>query len=688
MSLRRSEGNPTVARPSYHPALDGLRAIFVLAVLLFHAGVPWAQGGFLGVSSFFTLSGFLITRLLLGEHRRSGRIDLARFWTRRFRRLMPASLLTLALIVLFGMTVGTVPQLGRLRGDVLSALAYVSNWRFMAETRSYFESFDLPSPVQHFWSLSIEEQFYLCYPLLVLVVWRRGVASVRALGVVLTALTAVGVSAGILLVAAGAPSSRLYYGTDVRAPELLVGAVLALWMASRDDDATSRLRTDAAAVAGAIVVLVGFTSMREDAGVLYGGGLLANALATAALVHAGVRPSLVGRLLAAAPLAWLGRISYGVYLYHWPVFLWLDAERTGLAALPLFALRAGVTIAMAMASYVAVERPVRLGRMLVGRRLWIGAVASVVAVGGAAVWVTHPLDATVERLRSLRMPAVADAGVPRVLVVGDSVADNLATGLREWAAVKGIPFVVWDLAESACAIGRGGERPTLRDHPVLQNHCATWPESWADAVERFDPDVVVVHTGPLDLVDRRLDGWQRALGPGDPAFDEWLLGELGAAADVLAKGGARLIWLTTPCPAAPTARVTLYETGALDPARIEYLNSVILPRLWTSQPERLRLFDLYGRACPHGHFERLIPGTRTPLRSDYLHFSKPGAAWIAESLGPIVQAGARLRRQWTVSTVTPGGTGSARSGRNASSPARYTSRKGTTHRSTSACASS
>jgi peptidoglycan/LPS O-acetylase OafA/YrhL len=229
---------------TYDPALDGVRALAVLAVLLFHAEIPGAPGGFLGVSTFFTLSGFLITRLLLAELARTGTIDLGRFWTRRFRRLMPASLLGLAVVLALAHLTTDPTALGRLRGDVFSALAYASNWRFMQTAESYFGIFEDPSPVQHFWSLSIEEQFYLLYPLIVLALWRRRADVGRGLAVPIGALTIAGAAAGVALTTSGASQARVYYGTDTRAPELLVGALLALWMTQRDRGAPSRLVTE------------------------------------------------------------------------------------------------------------------------------------------------------------------------------------------------------------------------------------------------------------------------------------------------------------------------------------------------------------------------------------------------------------------------------------------------------------
>src|SRR3954449_12176794 len=210
-------------------ALDGLRGLAVAGVLAYHCGFGWARGGFLGVSLFFTLSGFLITSLLLAERSEHGRIGLRGFWARRARRLLPAALLALAVIVAFGATVASGSQLRGLRGDVLAALAYVANWRFVLAGTSYGALWSAPSPVQHFWSLAIEEQLYLFLPVIAVLAlacgrWRRAVLAGVLVGFV-----------GLSLVASLAAHDQLraYFGTDTRAAELLVGALLAVVLARR-----------------------------------------------------------------------------------------------------------------------------------------------------------------------------------------------------------------------------------------------------------------------------------------------------------------------------------------------------------------------------------------------------------------------------------------------------------------------
>ncbi|MCX7620230.1 MAG: acyltransferase, partial [Acidimicrobiales bacterium] len=188
----------TAANLPHFPGLDGLRGLAVLVVLLFHSGFSWAKGGFLGVSSFFTLSGFLITALLLAERRATGAIDLKAFWIRRFRRLMPAALTCLTVVAVFGLFGADGTQKRNLAGDALSAMGYVANWRFVFSGQSYADLFAAPSPVLHFWSLAIEEQFYLLYPLLAYGVFRLVGFSRRYFGAVVLVLILASVSASFV----------------------------------------------------------------------------------------------------------------------------------------------------------------------------------------------------------------------------------------------------------------------------------------------------------------------------------------------------------------------------------------------------------------------------------------------------------------------------------------------------------
>ncbi|MEZ5144307.1 MAG: acyltransferase, partial [Acidimicrobiales bacterium] len=374
------------ARLPYIAALDGVRGIAVLAVVLFHAGATWMPGGFLGVSTFFTLSGFLITSLLLAERSATGGVELGAFWARRVRRLLPAAAATVVLVAVAARFVLDPAIVDRLRGDLTATVLYVANWRFLLAGDSYADLFAAPSPVLHFWSLAIEEQFYLLYPLVLWVVFRALRWSVTALLRVVAALT---VASILLPFVVPMSPDRIYYGTDTRAAELLLGALLAIVIrtpAVRTHLVESRQVERAVGAAGVVAlaacvacwVLVG----QRDPG-LYQGGFALYATLTCGVLLAAIMPvglSPVARLLSAPPLRLLGVISYGVYLYHWPVFLVLDGERTGWSFWPLLAARLAVTIGLATLSYAVLEHPIRVGRRLPVRSTLLAVPATATAL--------------------------------------------------------------------------------------------------------------------------------------------------------------------------------------------------------------------------------------------------------------------------------------------------------------------
>ncbi|MGH9206800.1 MAG: acyltransferase family protein, partial [Acidimicrobiales bacterium] len=225
-----NEQGPALRR-QHLPALDGLRAIAVAAVIVYHFNFGWAAGGYLGVDLFFVLSGFLITGLLIEERMATGGISLPRFWARRARRLFPALLVVLGAIVLYAVAGGPNIDPNALRGDVLGTLFYVANWHFIAVDNPYFAPFATPSPLEHTWSLAIEEQFYVVWPLVVLLLAKLGGRDWRRFTMVSTVVLALASVVDMAMRAHGSGDvSRAYFGTDSRAFELMVGAFLALWM--------------------------------------------------------------------------------------------------------------------------------------------------------------------------------------------------------------------------------------------------------------------------------------------------------------------------------------------------------------------------------------------------------------------------------------------------------------------------
>ncbi len=352
-------------RLRYLPAVDGLRALAVSAVFAYHADIGWARGGFLGVDVFFVISGYLITALLLSDYRRTSRLHVLRFWKRRARRLLPA-----LVVLLVGVSVA-VPLLAsdqgyRLRADVLAALGYVSNWRLIFEHQSYFQSLGRPPLLQHLWSLAVEEQFYLLWPpvLALLLKWREP----RRLAGPILGLAALSAALMAVLHDPTGDPSRVYYGTDTRVAGILVGAALACiplkWTAGK------LARPGRVALEGTgVAVLVGLwlclSRVDQFDPRLYQGGFIGVAvLAAVAIVIASHPGSWVAAGLGCRPLVWLGRRSYAVYLWFWPVFMLTrphsDVPLTGT---PLLLLRVAITLALATASYEWVEKPIREGAL-------------------------------------------------------------------------------------------------------------------------------------------------------------------------------------------------------------------------------------------------------------------------------------------------------------------------------------
>ncbi len=357
----------TRPRLLYMPALDGVRGLAVLAVLAYHANLPGSDGGFLGVEVFFVLSGYLITALLLAEIRQTGTLQLGRFWQRRVRRLAPALLLLLVLTP--PPTRWFTPDaLPRLRADLLPALTYTLNWAYLARQVPYFEHYARPPLWQHLWSLAIEEQFYVVWPLLLLAWARLTRGTPRAERVLLLGL-AVGSAASVLLrwwlYRPYGPAERVYYGTDTRAAGLFLGAAWAvLWppnrLAALRSGRALRFLADGAGWVGILALLGLLSRLNDYTPRLYRGGFLLTDAATLLVLLAAAHPRTTsGRGLAWGPLRWIGQRSYGLYLWHWPVVIWLRPTPQGPLAPWRLALAISLSFGLAALSYRWLETPIR-----------------------------------------------------------------------------------------------------------------------------------------------------------------------------------------------------------------------------------------------------------------------------------------------------------------------------------------
>jgi len=381
-----TEAAPAAGRPArfaHLRALDGLRGLAVVLVVLSHFAPGLAPGGFIGVDLFFILSGFLITSLLVSEFEGSDRISLGNFWVRRARRLFPALLIVVVAVLVYGLVFESRAQVHTVSLDGFAALFYVANWRFIASGQSYIQQFlqVTPSPLRHTWSLAIEEQFYLVWPLVVLALTKvlgrfgrgstgRGLPPGRlrhALAALCVVLGAISWSWMVWLHHRGADLNRIYYGTDTRVFMILIGATLGALSAGRPglEGRLGRLRPVVIVLGsiGAVGLLVASAWLTTDWAWLYKGvyGLVGAVMVLVLLAAAQPGPNPLARVLEVRPLVGLGLISYGVYLWHWPISLWVRPDNIHVDGLALFVVRCALTLGVSLLSYRFVEQPIRRG---------------------------------------------------------------------------------------------------------------------------------------------------------------------------------------------------------------------------------------------------------------------------------------------------------------------------------------
>lgn len=633
------------ARLGYRPALDGLRALAVVAVVLYHGGVGWTRGGFLGVDVFFVLSGFLITSLLVQEWMRTGTIRLGAFWLRRARRLLPALFLVLLAVAVYAAFLPAAQQ-RVIRDDSLATLTYVSNWWFIASGQSYFARFVEPSPLRHTWSLAIEEQFYVLFPLILAWFLVRARAGLEALRLVLLA-AALGSAAlmGALYTPLADPS-RVYYGTDTRLQALLLGAVLALTPAltrPREGPAYTRvfgrlLRLPGAALAGWLGLaglLVMFVRARELEPMMYRGGFLLAGVLSAVVIAAVSRAPRSGlaSLLSWRPVVTIGVVSYGLYLWHWPVFVVLTEDRTGLVGAPLLAVRVLVTGALAALSYRLVEEPIRTQRLQ--RRFavtqWRRAVAAatvgvvVVTLGATATSQSPPAQTPTAGSRPEPVPDARGR-----LVTAFLLGDSQSYGLRQYYGNRIDGLAVTGSTQLGCGTFLpelhvdGETRPNL---PA----CAEWEPRWTREVATVRPDLLVLMPGLGELFDRRVG--DTVVRHGTEAYRDWLYGEIDRRRDLVRSHSGTFALTTVLC-----MKIRLGAAGgdaqvANDRARLAWLNETI--RAYGALHSDVPIIDLHDTVCAAGYADT-VAGVE--LRDDGLHLNERGAHLVWDRLGPELKA--------------------------------------------------
>ena len=559
------------------PALDGLRAAAVIAVLLFHGG--YLEGGFLGVDLFFALSGFLITSLLIRDAAGTGSsgrgIDLLQFWGRRFRRLLPAVFTMITIVALWSWLFGSAADLEGVKRDGPWAVVYLANWHFISESGGYWASFAQPSMFDHLWSLAIEEQFYVLWPLVVLAIWTY---ARRPQGVLLW-LSVIGAIASVVTMVvlySGGDPTRVYMGTDTRASSVLVGAIAATASAraivQRIVAALGGRADVVIAAFGAFVLWSWWAVDGASAEALYRGGLFAHSVACAALVVlvATVRRGPSVTALAWAPLAWVGTMSYGLYLWHWPVYVVLSPERTGIDGLSLLFVRLAVSTAIAYTSFKLVEDPLR--RRVTWVRGGKGVVALVVSVVGllallfalpdpeAEIASFDPTEVivpavtaapTVAPTSSQPSAVTTDTSVATDTSVGSDVSEDSTPGTTAAVAVPTSPPAVQPVVSSLLWVGDSvaydispAFEAALTAAGVVADGGGAFPglritgDDDSIRLPVLVPDRVVEREA--DTVLMQVSSWDEA------ASDEEYADALAEMASSVGEAGARLVVVTAP----------------------------------------------------------------------------------------------------------------------------------------------
>lgn len=582
------------ARPTslpYNAPLDGLRGLTLVSIILYHAGSGWAPGAFLGVSTFFTLSGFLIVALMLAEQSRDGSVSLRSFWSRRLRRLMPAAFATIFLITVASAWLADSTQLARLRGDALAALGYVANWRFVLQGDTYGADFDSPSPFTHFWTLAIEEQLYVLLPLIIVTLLVLAKGSRRVLAAGLVVLTAASLGWSTFLESQGVETSRMYFGTDVRVAELLSGALLALWWMRRTSPLSPRASTALAYLTpvGLAAMVVLWATQDLENRIYYRGGLLAYSCLTLFVIVGclnGRGPA--ARLMSWKPLVWVGTVSYAAYLVHFPVLLWLE-HYTSLGVGARIVVSLPIVFGLAAISSAFFEGPIRRRTMLRTPARAAAAVAiGVVVVAGTAIGVTTVMDipdqATLDQIaqwhRYVEMTEAQDrSDAPRIGVFGDSTALMTGRGLssrslenpEHYVTTPGHPVLGCGLAETGRRVVRGETMETDAE-------CVGWREAWAQASAENPSDLAVVQLGPWEVVEQEVEpGSGLAVLGEDPELNDAVRRRLRDAVEILLVDNGRVVFIAPPDidVGRVDGRSPSQPHPESDPARMQFFRDLI-----------------------------------------------------------------------------------------------------------------
>lgn len=640
-SLKTSTGQNRLA------ALDGYRGLFVILVLLYHFGVTGLVGGWVGINHFFTFSGYLITRLLMSERARYGSIDVLAFYRRRAERLLPALVVVCSVVLVAALAAGSAAR-NRIAGDVLATLFFVQNWRLVDREDAYFDQVGDPSPLRHAWTLGVEEQFYLLVPLLILAAF-AALRTRRARFLLFAALALASAWWTMHLADGGASFARLYYGTDTRAQALLVGAAAAVLL-GRDDRGRLGRRPSVAAtqVIGAVGValsLAPFVVVGPSSEWLFTqGGMLLFAVGAVMMGIAATDPRdlPINRPASWPPLVLMGQMTYGLYLYHWPIRLWVGPLVDDLPLVVSVLVLLGLTVAVSYVSFRYLELPVLMrgfGALVPGRervrRWWAAPLASVLVIALAAwgLW-SRPVseeDLDVPPLVAEQAPWAEPEGDVAVGLLGDSVGASLAAG---WQAADYPGVTLVNASRIGCDLIAApmllGDSPAPTD-----GTCDEWRAQWPTTMRDGGVRELVVLAGVQFMGAHEVDG--RRVEPHTPEGAELITRTLDEVAVRAEDAGVeRVHVVTVPCRQVDATRLDpalqAFAGPVSDPANVGWVNDTVRGWAKGEGPGAQRsLLDLWEPLCGNG-FQPEINGV--PLYHDTVHLSPSGAAMVWTWLMP------------------------------------------------------
>jgi len=649
----------TVQRLDHMPALDGMRGLFViLGPMMYHFAPAFIPGGMFSLDFFFVMSSFLIVSLALNEWDRTGRFDAGAYAARRARRLMPALMVCFVVVAFATAFLISAAQISKWTAGTTAGMGWVANWKEIFSHNNYFDAdqYSNPQPFRHVWSFAVEEQFYLFAPFF-LILCMRWIG--RQWLLILSVAGAIGSAIWMsVLFDPNDPSTlaRAYYGTDTRASALFLGiamaAVFSRWGPPRTN--WGHWLTQLMGLLSSIVFIYFLFSESEKSAWMfeYGGFFLIAALAVFMTRSVTTKTGWMHWFYTNRFLMWAGRLGFGLYLYHWLVYIVVDSDKSpdkpGLNSVRDMVLGFGLTFLLAWLSYKYIEKPFLKGRwpgwkfaagmggaviLTLALLLYANAVRAPKASAANNPLALQQQGATPVALGEGKLCVAPPGSDPtRILVVGDSVMYQIGLALSDWCADHPGEIMVFNEAHLGCGTTRGGQKLYEEGPGSMGEVCATWADpvdprlvpdasvvSWVSAIDLYRPDVVLGYASPWDSIDRKVpqlgDDWVR---PGVPAYDEFLRSEYQQALDILSAHGATVAWLVSP----RLDRSSPFNS----PDRIDRMNQIVLPMV-EALPHDV-VIDYQGYLGPTG-------GTKDKTtRADGVHIRQEKLQTVADWLVP------------------------------------------------------